>query len=74
MVFLLNPITSDALVPAAREAKQAGIPVFCTNRDISDPKVCVLQQLDRIKSLLGELQQTTPLNSWRNLVSLSLGK
>lgn len=35
--ILLNPITSDALVPAAKEAKQAGIPVFCTDRDISDP-------------------------------------
>jgi ABC-type sugar transport system substrate-binding protein len=35
--ILLNPITSDALVPAAREAKAAGIPVFCTDRDIADP-------------------------------------
>jgi len=36
--ILLNPITSDALVPAAREAIRAGIPVFCTDRDIADPK------------------------------------
>jgi len=36
--ILLNPITSDALVPAAREAMQNGIPVFCTDRDIADPK------------------------------------
>ncbi len=35
--ILLNPITSDALVPASKEAKAANIPVFCTDRDISDP-------------------------------------
>lgn len=35
--ILLNPITSDALVPAAKEAMKDGIPVFCTDRDIADP-------------------------------------
>ena len=37
--ILLDPNTSDALVPAARDAKRAGIPVFCTDRDISDPSL-----------------------------------
>jgi len=34
--ILLDPITSDALVPAAKNAKAKGVPVFCTDRDISD--------------------------------------
>ncbi|MCD6472165.1 sugar ABC transporter substrate-binding protein [Candidatus Aerophobetes bacterium] len=34
--ILLDPVTSDALVPSARTAKAAGIPVFCVDRDISD--------------------------------------
>jgi ABC-type sugar transport system substrate-binding protein len=36
--IILNPVTSDALIPAAKAATEAGIPVFTTDRDIGDPQ------------------------------------
>lgn len=36
--IILNAVTSDALIPAAKAATEAGIPVFTSDRDIGDPQ------------------------------------
>ncbi len=35
-MFIIDCVTEQGLVPALKEAQKAGIPVFCTDRDVAD--------------------------------------
>lgn len=73
--ILLNPTNQDALVPAVKEANEAGIPVFSVDRDVTGGKrVCyigtsnVLAAEEGAVSFLGSLARANKSVPWRIVI------
>jgi len=73
--ILLNPTNQDALVPAVKEANEAGIPVFSVDRDVTGGKrVCyigtsnVLAAEEGAVSFLGSLALANKGVPWKIVV------